>query len=268
MPHQDYYQILGIGRQADAKEIKEAYRKLALRYHPDRNLNDPQAAARMKEINEAYAVLSDPRKRQEYDLLYRTHGEEASFRYRQSHTDQDIFRGSDIFQIFEEISKRAGMRGFEEIFHDMYGKEFQTFVFQSNGIRGKVSMGRFGGRNNLFDRVMGKVLRKGIQEVFGVEIPQRGADREESLVIADSLARDGGKIRYYCGVRKKHLVVTVPAGVVTGSRIRLKGMGSPGKGGGEPGDLYLRVQVSPPWVSKIAQGLRGLSERVRALVKR
>ncbi|NLC69811.1 MAG: DnaJ domain-containing protein [Desulfuromonadaceae bacterium] len=268
MTQQDYYQILGIGRDADAKAVKEAYRKLALQYHPDRNLNDPQAASRMKELNEAYAVLSDPRKREEYDLLRRTHGEEASFRYRQNHTDQDIFRDSDIFQIFEEISKMAGMRGFEEIFREMYGKEFQTFIFRGHGVNGRVSVGRIGGKNNLFNKVLGKVLRKGIQEVFGVDLPQRGADREESLVVADSLARDGGKIRYYCGGQKKHLVVTIPAGVATGSKIRLKGMGNPGKGGGQAGDLYLRVQVSPAWMSKLSRGIRQMADRVLSLVKK
>ena len=150
----------------------------------------------------------------------------------------------------------------------MYGKDFQTFIFKGNGVTGRVSVGRFGAKNNIFNRCMGKVLKKGIEEVFGVEIPQRGADREESLVVPDPLAREGGKIRYYCGGRKKHLVVSVPAGVVTGSKIRLKGMGDPGKGGGEAGDLYLKVQVSPPWMSKLARGLRGLTERIRSKLDR
>ncbi|MBN1142083.1 MAG: J domain-containing protein [Deltaproteobacteria bacterium] len=266
MPAQDYYRTLDVGRDADPKAIKDAYRKLALQYHPDRNLNNPEAAARMKEINEAYAVLSDPRKRQEYDLLRRAHGDEASFRYRQAHNDQDIFSGSDIFQIFEEISKMAGIRGFEEIFREMYGREFQTFVFKANGVHGKVSLGRFGKPNGLFDRIMGKVLRKGIQEVFGVELPQRGGDREETLVVPDALARNGGKMRYYCGARGKHLVVTIQAGLVTGTQIRLKGMGNPGKGGAEAGDLFLKVQVTPAWMSKVALGIKGVTDRVRSLL--
>lgn len=268
MAPQDYYRILGIDRYADANKVKEAYRKLALKYHPDRNRDNPEAAAKMKEINEAYAVLSDPRKRKEYDLLRSAHGDEASSRYRQSHSQQDIFRGSDIFQFFEEISKMAGMRGFDEIFREMYGKDFQTFVFQGNGFKGKVSVGRFGGKNTLFNRVMGKVLRKGIKEVFGVDIPQHGTDQEGTLVVPDSLAKEGGKIRYYCGNHKKHLIVTIPPGISSGKKIRLRGMGNPGKGGGEAGDLLLKIQVSPAWMSKIAQGIRGISNRLRALVKK
>jgi curved DNA-binding protein CbpA len=100
MNQKDYYNILGVDRDASQQAIKEAYRKLAFQYHPDRNTGDPAATEKMKDINEAYAVLSDVSKRREYDLLRSQYGSFAYERFRQSHTDDDIFRGSDINQIF------------------------------------------------------------------------------------------------------------------------------------------------------------------------
>ena len=98
----DYYQILGVGGHSTQQQIKDAYRKLALQYHPDRNKGNPGAAEKMKKINEAYAVLSDPGKRREYDALRQQYGSFAYDRFRQGYSEQDIFRGSDINQIFED----------------------------------------------------------------------------------------------------------------------------------------------------------------------
>src|SRR3989339_584555 len=107
MEQKDYYTILGVEKDGSSKRIKEAYRKLALQYHPDRN-PDPSASSKMKDVNEAYAVMSDPRKRKEYDLIREQFGGSAYGRFRQSYSDQDIFRGSDIGQVFEEISRIFG----------------------------------------------------------------------------------------------------------------------------------------------------------------
>jgi curved DNA-binding protein CbpA len=95
----DYYAVLGLTQNATQEDIKAAYRKLALQYHPDRNQNNPAATEKMKDVNEAYAILSHPDKRQEYDQLRREDEELASRRYRQTHTTEDIFRGSDINEV-------------------------------------------------------------------------------------------------------------------------------------------------------------------------
>ncbi len=242
----DYYQILGIEPDADAKSIKEAYRKLALRYHPDRNRDDATAAAHMKEINEAYAVLSHPDKRRQYDQMRTMHHEGASDYFRQTYSQQDIFRDSDIFQFFEEISRRAGMRGFEESFKDVYGKGFQGFVVHIGGVNDK---------SGFLGNLMGSMLSRGLNNIFGFNLPVRGKDREEALMVSRTMAREGGQLLYHSRDQKKDVMVTVPAGTGGGNRIRLKGMGGTGTGGAENGDLCLTVVIAPDWLAKGAYAL-------------
>ena len=100
MKQKDYYEILELENDASQKQIRDAYRRMALLHHPDRNKGNPDAEDRMKEINESYAVLSDPLKRRDYDSLRQAYGSSAHDQFRQTHSDQDIFRGSDIQQIF------------------------------------------------------------------------------------------------------------------------------------------------------------------------
>ena len=95
MGQQDYYRILGVDHDADAKAIKVAYRELAFKYHPDRNETNPDSADMMKQINEAYAVLSNPEKRQAYDSMRNRFGDNAYGQFRNAYTEQDIFNGSD-----------------------------------------------------------------------------------------------------------------------------------------------------------------------------
>ena len=133
----DYYQVLGIEKDAEADKIKDAYRKLALKYHPDRNNGDPESAEKMKSINEAYAVLSNPQKRGDYDLMRDRYGSSAYGQFRQNYSDQDIFRDSDINKIFEELARSFGLRGFEDILNDSYRKGSRTFEFRSNGMNGR-----------------------------------------------------------------------------------------------------------------------------------
>jgi len=110
MEQKDYYRILGVESNAGQKQIKDAYRKLAFEYHPDRNKDNPATAEKMKELNEAYAVISNPAKRKDYDALKQQYGSFAYSRFRQNYSEQDIFRGSDINQIFEEMGRVFGFR--------------------------------------------------------------------------------------------------------------------------------------------------------------
>ena len=105
MERKEYYEILGVTRDASFQSIKEAYRRLAFEYHPDRNPGNAWAVERMKEINEAYAVLSDDDKRGRYDRLRQEYGSSAHDRFRRDYSDNDIFRGSDINQVFEEMAR-------------------------------------------------------------------------------------------------------------------------------------------------------------------
>ncbi len=141
----DYYEMLGVPRDASEEQIKKAFRKLAFQYHPDHN-REPGAEDKFKEINEAYATLSDARKRREYDALREQYGPSAYDRFRQTHSPEDIFRGSDIDQVLGEFARMFGFRSSEEIFRDFYGSGYQTFEFRKPGLfaRGFVFFGPSG----------------------------------------------------------------------------------------------------------------------------
>ena len=111
MAQADYYKILGIEKSASADEIKKAFRTLAVKYHPDRNQGDKQAEEKFKEINEAYAVLSDPDKKQQYDTF-------GSSGFHQQYSQEDIFRGFDFGGTFRDM----GMGGGEDIFSRLFGR--------------------------------------------------------------------------------------------------------------------------------------------------
>ncbi|MCG6894830.1 MAG: DnaJ domain-containing protein [Desulfobacteraceae bacterium] len=257
---QDYYQDLGIPSTASEKQIKEAFRKLAFRYHPDRNQDDAAASVRMKAINEAYAVLSDPKKRGEYDALRNRFGQEAYSRYRQARSDQDIFRGSDVNEIFEEMARSFGLRGFDEIFRDFYGSQYRSFSFRGpGGFRGKGAVffgtfGRGGPRRGIL-----KGLARTLLDSTGMRgAPRKGQDINDEILLSEETAAAGGPYAYRSRARGKKLIVKIPPGIRQGQRIRLAGMGKRGRGGGPAGDLYLRVKIRRPLLRKMRRwiGLR------------
>ncbi|RLA86192.1 MAG: J domain-containing protein [Deltaproteobacteria bacterium] len=207
----DYYKILGVSRDASPEEIKRAYRRLALKYHPDRNPGDKEAEEKFKEINEAYAVLSDPEKRRQYDML----GAQA---FSQRYTQEDIFRGFDIGDLLKDLGF-----GTSDIF---------SFIFGRPGVR----------------RIRFRTVGGPFEEVpFAEETlrPQKGQDLEtEVAVTLEEVARGTERtlrLRHPDGYEEQ-VVVKVPPGVQDGQKLRLAGKGQPGY---PPGDLYVRVKVLP-----------------------
>ncbi len=281
MNNKDYYKTLGVNEDATAEDIKKTYRKLAFQYHPDRN---PGNEEMMKELNEAYAVLSDPVKRREYDSYRQSYGSFARDRFRQAYTEQDIFRDSDIYHIFEELSKVFGFTRPEDIFsrNSFYGTQYRTFEFKGPGFSGR-SFFFFGPMSKVYQDIMkestsqtgrapaykpslsSRILLKGLEafqrhvaKKYGLELPERGKDIQDEIKVTPEIASSGGKVRYHYMKPgdSRELMIKIPHGIKEGQRIRLKGMGRDGSHGGEPGDLYLRVKIRIPFLDRIKKFLR------------
>ena len=270
---EDYYQAIGVETTATQQEIKISYRKLALQYHPDRNRDNPDAADIMKKLNEAYAVLSDPTKRQYYDALRQQYGSGAYDRFRQNYSEQDIFRGSDINQIFEELARAFGFSNSAQVFSHMYGSGYRSFEFRRTGFsaRGFVYTAPFGrgapqqgaspaeAPAPFLSGVAGKTVKYFLKKMFGVEIPERGRDWNDVITLSPHEARQGGETPYFHRRKSQQLSVKFPPGIQDGQQIRLQGMGAEGKGGAGAGDLYLKVRVRESIADKIKNALRNIA---------
>lgn len=256
MNEKDYYDILEIKTEASAKEVKEAYRRLAFQYHPDRNAGDGASVERMKSINEAYAVLSDPVKREQYDNLRHTYGNSAYNRFRQDHTENDIFRDSDIGQIFEEFSRSFGFRNFEDVFKDVYGPGYRTFEFRQGNVFGRgfvftgpMNQGAFapGSRHGVISGLLGKLAGYTLKKIAGIGAGLE-SDRYDVLKLTPEQAIKGGKIAYRDKTNGRSILISVPPGITQGKVIRLRGLGS--------GYLYLKVEITKPLLKKIVDYLK------------
>jgi len=258
MTQEDYYQILGVEQNASAKQLKDAYRQLAFQYHPDRNRENPAAAEKMKRINEAYAVLSNPMKKHDYDAYRTQFGASAYTHFRKNYSEADIFSGSDINHIFEEMARSFGGRGFNEIFKEFYGQGYRHFQFRKPGFsargfvfRGRLRPGDSKGAPFPPGGNLGKLSRFLLEKISGVRFPQDGADIHEDLYLDPRQALQGGPYAYYLRRKSKKLVVKIPPGIRNGQSIRLAGMGASGKAGGNAGDLLLKVHIRKPWSTSI-----------------
>jgi DnaJ-class molecular chaperone len=264
MEEKDYYEILEVDRESSPKKIKEAYRSLAFQCHPDRNSGGTDALERMKMINEAYAVLSDPAKRKQYDSLRQTYGNSAYNRFRDGYSEEDIFRGSDINQIFEEISLSFGFRGFEDVFRESYGSGYRTFEFRRGNIFGrgfvwsnrmKQGMPLQGMQKGVFPWFLRKLAGYALKKITEVQTQQE-KDRRDQLTLTSLQANKGGKVPYMDKESSRDLLITIPAGVTHGQTIRLQGLGYRNGNSSTSGDLYLKVEIARPFLQKIRDYLK------------
>ncbi len=275
MAQADYYKILGIEKSASADEIKKAFRTLAVKYHPDRNQGDKQAEEKFKEINEAYAVLSDPDKKQQYDTF-------GSSGFHQQYSQEDIFRGFDFGGTFRDM----GMGGGEDIFSRLFGRggrggfrggprrggdhEMEvsvSFRDAAHGAERLVAFRRSGVREELKIRIPA-----GVDNGSRIRVPGKGAQGEAGgeagdlfltiTVLPDPVfSRDGGdlfverSIPFSAACLGTPLEVPtlegdkrikVPAGIQPGTKIRLKGCGIKPLGSNARGDLFVKVSVHVP----------------------
>jgi molecular chaperone DnaJ len=245
MEFKDYYQVLGVSRDADEKAIKAAYRKLARKYHPDVATSQPDAEERFKEINEAYEVLRDSDKRSKYDRFGRDWE-----RYRQAEQ-----AGAGAYDFGSWFAGQSG------------GPEF-TYEYRTAGSGGSGS-----GFSDFFETLFGDAFgrtRTTTRERPRAR-PQRGQDYEYPITISLRDAYHGTTRRFdvsiqercstcggtgmngsgfcpTCGgagtlPRQKTIEVKIPAGVREGARVRVAGQGAPGLNGGPNGDIYLLVSV-------------------------
>ena len=211
MDYKDYYKILGVSKDASAKDIKKAYRKLAAQYHPDKNPNNKEAEEKFKEINEANEVLSDTEKREKYDTLgsnwgaYQHTGDDWKeyAKYAQQGRGQQQYRQGDPFQFYGQ----TGQSG--EDFSDF----FEAF---------------FGGARS---------SGQGQRSAFS------GGDIQAEMPITLLEAYKGSKRTFE--IHNEKLRITIKPGSYDGQKLKIKGKGQPGVQGGKRGDLYIILSIQP-----------------------
>jgi curved DNA-binding protein len=212
MAAKDYYKVLGVEKNAPEAEIKKAYKKLAFKYHPDKNPGDAKAEERFKEISEAYAVLSDKKKRSQYDQF-------GSSGFHQRYSQEDIFRGANLNDIFSEMGFSSGDDLFSQIFSGGRGRRQTTFHMDD----------MFGGGGG-----------------FGAPRQARGQDLSLELRIDFMEALTGCEktVDYVHSGKKQGVRVKVPAGIASGQKLRLAGKGASGMQGAPAGDMFFTIIVA------------------------
>lgn len=211
----DYYKTLGVEKKTSVAEIKKAYRKLALKYHPDKTKGDKASEAKFKEVSEAYAVLSDPEKKKQYD----TYG---SADFHQRYSQEDIFRGFDLNDILRQFGSnssgssanfRSNMRGGQG------ASPFSSFFGQSH------QGGGCGGGCH--------------------SSPEKGHDMTYQITVTLDEVLNGAErtIALRKNGTPQNVSVKIPRGIEEGKKLRLQGKGGNSRNGGPPGDLYLKVEI-------------------------
>ncbi len=231
MDFKDYYSTLGVSKTATDKELKQAFRKLARKYHPDVNPGDKTAEAKFKEVNEAYEVLGDADKRKKYDELG------ANWRMYEQAAASGARPGAGGAQGFGGFSGGSGAvhTMTEDEMREMFGGEspfsdfFQTF-FGGGGFSGGF-----------------EEPRRGARGAGGRSRTRKGRDIEQEIELSldDVFQGVTRRLMFTLGGQNRSVDVRIPAGVGDGSRVRIAGEGEPGTGGAPNGDLYLRIRLTP-----------------------
>ncbi len=224
---EDYYKILGVAKDADKDQLKKAFRKLAMKYHPDRNKGDKAAEERFKKANEAYAVLSDKKKRQQYDMF-------GADGFSQRFSREDIFRGADFGNIFKEFGFGNGEDILSRLFGGSFGQQSRpgSFSFFSSGA---------GAQGSPFGQPGESCSRKAHYSA-GAHQPS-GQDMVCDMTISFMEAVQGGQrtltLKHQAG--QQQVKVKIPAGIKEGQRLRVSGKGI----GVGAGNLYIKIKIAP-----------------------
>lgn len=256
----DYYEVLGVARDASAEEIKKAYRKLAVRFHPDRNPDDTSAEEQFKQASEAYSVLGDPDKRSRYDQFGHAGvaGAGQSVNSEIFADFQDLFRGGSVFDLFGEMFGGGSPRG------PARGRDIQYEVSVDFGEPKEESRKRLlVSRSEPCDSCQGNGVEPGKRPILCGRCGGRGQETFSRgfMVMSRTCSGCGGAGKVVrdpcrdCGgagraAREREITVRLPAGIADGNQLRIPGEGEPGARGGPPGDLYVQVHV------RSARGLR------------
>lgn len=275
MDYKDYYQSLGLKKGASAEEIKKAYRKLALKYHPDKNPENKEAEEKFKEINEAYAVLSDPQKKEQYDQF-------GSTGFHQRYSQEDIFRGFDVGDLFKDLGfgtddifsrmfggghKDARFRGMKRSGEDFSMELHVSFREAAHGVEKRVAFMRDGVREELSVKVPAGIAENAKLRIAGKGGRGHGNGAPGDLYLTIKIGKDpvftregddiiverdisfseaalGTSIEVPTLEGNKR--IKVPAGIQPGTKMRLKGFGFPQIGKSTRGDLYVKIGVKVP----------------------
>jgi molecular chaperone DnaJ len=220
----DFYAALGVSKDADDAELKKAYRKLARKYHPDQNAGNAAAESKFKEIGEAYSVLSDPEQRQQYDAIRAMAG------------------GGARFAAGPGGAGGRGAGGFEDLFGGMFGG--------GAGAGSRTQYSSPGGMPDGFEDILSGMFGGGAAPGRGGQTgfrpnarAQTGQDISATTTLPFRDAIEGCTVTL--GVDGRSVTARIPAGVRDGQKIRLRGKGRPGAGGGPAGDLVITVAVTP-----------------------
>lgn len=219
--YKDYYKVLGVSRSASQEEIKQAYRKLARKYHPDVSRGAADSEDKFKEVNEAYEVLKDPEKRRKYDSFGSGMQHEGNFRPPEGWQQSGGWHSGGVGDGFEFNFEGTGFSDFFEAFF---------------GSRRTAGPGPFGGATAGPHGFTREGARSGRDLEADIMVTLEEAIHGSSRQVSVQRGGKAGSVETY--------QVKIPPGVRQGQRIRLAQKGEPGSGGGGPGDLYLRVRLS------------------------